>query len=68
MSGMRRHSPYPNHWPVHVAGMQALGLTGPGVCPAPACASGEPPSAAQRSDGALTAAPWLGLHYETENS
>jgi hypothetical protein len=68
MTGMRRHSHYPHHWPVHVAGMQALEWKGPGVCPAPASASGEPPSAAQRSDGELTAAPWLGLHYETDNS
>lgn len=78
MSRIRRHSPFPHHWPVHVAGSQALGLRGsavrgsgvqgPGVCPAPAADSGVKSAAAPRPDGALAAAPWLGLHYEAEGT
>ena len=76
MSRIRRHSPF--HWPVHVAGIQALGLRGsavrgsgvqgPGVCPAPAADSGVTSAAAPRPDCQLAAAPWLGLHYEAEGT
>ena len=73
MSRIRRHSPFPHHWPVHVAGIQALGsrgsaVQGSGACPTPAADSGVTSAAAPRPDGQLAAAPWLGLHYEAEGT
>lgn len=72
MSRTSPHSAFPHHWPIHLTGPRTLGLQGsntqrpmPWVAPA---ARGEvPPAAPRPSNGQLTASPWLGLHYETED-
>jgi hypothetical protein len=68
----RRHSAFPHHWPIHVAGTRILGPQGSGMygsagCLVPAADTGEPPATPRPSTGELTASPWLGLHYDTED-
>lgn len=72
---------YPHHWPVHPQGMQASAPLAPeggsgtaGFAVARTAVSGSAVAVAVAvavtpSDrGKLTAAPWLGLHYETEGA
>ena len=72
MSRIRRHNAVPHHWLIHVTGSRILGPQGSGtlrsvLCVAPAARGELPPAAPRPSSGKLTASPWLGLHYETED-
>lgn len=69
----RRQTSFPHHWPIHVAGLQSLGMHGPGThLTGEAGEAGEiSPAACQpppgpSNGGGLAAAPWLGLHYAIE--
>ena len=65
---MRQHTGhgtrYPGHWPLLVPRPPATLLQQPSGPAAPA----EKPSAATSAyDGELVTAPWMGLHYRTED-
>lgn len=66
----RRQTSFPHHWPIHVAGLQGLGVQGPGThltAEAGEMSPAASPAVSGRFDGGeLTASPWLGLHYGTE--
>ena len=71
MSRTSPQSAFPHHWPIHVTGPRTLELQGSSaqrsmLCVAPAARGEVLPAPPRPSDGQLTASPWLGLHYETE--
>lgn len=68
----RRHSAFPLHWPIHVAGTRIPGSQGSDMygsagCLVPAAGTREAPATPRPFTGELTASPWLGLHYDTED-
>ena len=58
-----RRTRYPRHWPFQVRRLPATLLQQPSGPTAPA---EKPSAAASAYDGELVTAPWMGLHYRTE--
>jgi hypothetical protein len=65
-------SAYPHHWPAHPNGRKSSAPIAPergsGTVLAGSAAPGSAaaPAVTPTDRGQLTAAPWIGLHYETE--
>jgi hypothetical protein len=59
-----RRMRYPHHWPFQVPRLPGTRQQQP---TGPAAPAETPSTAASAGDGELATAPWLGLHYRTED-